>query len=81
MAVLYINIIPIFFEILFSMYFICVSQLMFSSNNTPRNCTDSSVQPISLLFIFNIIYKNSEIFIVFFATFVEKRVFGFFHIK
>ena len=44
--------IPIFFGILFSMYFICVFQLRFSSNNTPRNFFDS-VRAISLLFIFN----------------------------
>ena len=47
--------IPIFFEIfeiLFLMYFICVFQLGFSSNKTPRNFIDS-VQAISRLFIFS----------------------------
>ena len=38
---------------------LCVFQLRFSSNNTPRNYTDS-VQAISLLFIFNF-GKTSEI--------------------
>ena len=34
------------------MYFICVFQLRFLSNNTPRNFIDS-VRAISLLFTFN----------------------------
>ena len=43
---------PIFFEILFSMYFICVFRFRFSSSNTPRNLIDS-VRAILLSFIFS----------------------------
>ena len=46
-----LNNIPIFFEILFSMYFICVFQVRFLSSKTPRNFIDS-VRAISRLFMF-----------------------------
>ena len=51
-----LNNVPVFFEILFSMHFICVFQLAFKSrflsNKTPRNFIDS-VQANPRLFIFN----------------------------
>ena len=73
-----LNNIPVFFEILFSMYFMYVFQLRFSSNKTPINFIDS-VRAISGLFIMS--FAKTSGISSFLVDLWKNECLGFFHIK
>ena len=70
-----LNNVPIFFEILFLMYFICMFQLRTSSNKTIRNCVHS-VWAISRLFRFSF-GKTSRVSCFYLGLWKNKYLFFF----